>query len=74
MIVVSITPEASAGSMLNLFNVSGIKVPANPAMIRFKIMAKAITNPSKVSSNQYADNKPIIKAKIKPLIPPTKVS
>ena len=52
VIVVSITPEASAGSILNLFNVSGIKVPANPAIIRFKIMAKAITNPSKVSSKQ----------------------
>ena len=52
VIVVSITPEANAGSILSLFNVIGINVPANPAIIKFIIIAKAITKPNIISLNQ----------------------
>ena len=72
--VVKITPEASAGSIFNLFKVKGITIPAIPAIIKFNIIAIAITPPSKLSENQYADRIPIKIAKIIPFIPPTKVS
>ena len=49
-------------------------MPAKPAIIKFNIIAIAITNPNKSSENQYEDNNPIIIAKIIPFIPPTKVS
>ena len=68
------TPEARAGSTLNLFNVIGINIPAIPAINKFIIIAIAITIPNKKSSNQYEESNPIINAKIIPLIPPTNVS
>ena len=52
VMVVKITPEAKAGSILNLCKVIGINVPANPAISKFNIIAKAIIMPSKISSNQ----------------------
>ena len=41
------TPEARAGSTLNLFNVIGINIPAIPAINKFIIIAIAITIPNK---------------------------
>ena len=52
VIVVKITPEAKAGSILNLFKVKGIKIPDKLARIKFKIIAVAITIPNKLSENQ----------------------
>ena len=49
VIVVSITPEAKAGSIFNLFNDKGIKIPAIPAINKLSIIASAITIPSKLS-------------------------
>ena len=51
------TPEARAGSTLNLFNVIGINIPAIPAINKFIIIAIAITIPNKKSSNQYEESK-----------------
>ena len=47
VIVVKMTPEARAGSTLNLFNVIGINIPAIPAINKFIIIAIAITIPNK---------------------------
>ncbi len=49
VIVVSITPEANAGSILSLSKDNGIIVPAKPAKIKFNTIAKPIINPSNVS-------------------------
>ena len=52
VIVVSITLDAKAGSILNLFKVKGINIPAMPAINKFNIIAIAITTPNKKSENQ----------------------
>ena len=52
VIVVSITPDASAGSIFILFNVIGMTVPTNPAIKRLIIIAKAMVIPNKLSLNQ----------------------
>ena len=52
VIVVSITPEASAGSIFILFNVIGINAPIKPAINKFIIIAIAIVIPKRLSSNQ----------------------
>ena len=52
VIVVKITPEAKAGSTLNLCKVIGINVPAKPANNKLRIIANAITIPRRVSPNQ----------------------
>lgn len=44
--VVTKALEPNAGSKLNLSRTSGTKIPANPAIIRFKTIANAKTTPS----------------------------
>ena len=46
VIVVSITPDAKAGSIFNLSNVNGIIVPAKPATIKLSTIAKPIIIPN----------------------------
>ena len=46
--VVRITPEARAGSILSRSKVNGIMVPAKPANIKFNTIAKPIINPNKL--------------------------
>ena len=50
--VVKITPEARAGSILNLFSVKGINIPDSPAINKLSIIAIAITIPIRLSWNQ----------------------
>ena len=46
VMVVSITPDAKAGSIFNLSNVNGIIVPAKPATTKLSTIAKPIMTPN----------------------------
>mgnify|MGYP001209010482 CR=1 FL=1 len=72
--VVKNTELEIAGSILNLSNVSGIKVPKIPANNKFAIIAKPIINAICLSPNHKYANKTDKKANITPLTRPTHVS
>ncbi len=52
VIVVKITAEAKAGSILSLSKTSGIIIPEKPAISKFSIMARPIIKPNSKLSNQ----------------------
>ena len=52
VIVVKMTADARAGSILSLPRTSGITIPAKPAIIKFNIIARPIINPKSKFSNQ----------------------
>ena len=52
VIVVKITADAKAGSILSLSKTSGITIPEKPAISKFNIIARPIIKPNSKLSNQ----------------------
>src|SRR4051812_13682590 len=72
--VVTKIDDATAGSMPNRSNRMGMNAPANPATIRFPVIARNTTSPSRAPCPINAATVPTATPMTRPLMMPTRIS